>query len=121
MVMDRKALLLASGILIAGGTAAYMQSRSRVNKHGLFDNGNEHNGDKEVTDEEVTKVSGALKNKQKKGGLKSLQVLTAILLSEMGRLGVKDLLALVAIVVRFFCCGRLCFVLVFDFLKWFIV
>lgn len=95
----RKALLLASGVLIAGGTAAYMQSRLRVNKRGLFDNGNEQNGDKEVTDEEVTKVSGDLKNKQKKGGLKSLQVLTAILLSEMGQLGVKDLLALVAIVV----------------------
>lgn len=121
MITDRKALLIASGILIAGGTAAYMQSRSRVNKHGLFDHENEHNDDKEVTNEEVMKVSASLKNKQKKGGLKSLKVLTAILLSEMGRLGVKDLLALVAIVVRFFCCGRLCCVFALIFLKWVII
>lgn len=42
------------------------------------------------------------KSKQKKRGLKSLQVLTAILLSEMGHLGARDLLALVGIVVSLF-------------------
>lgn len=111
MVTDRKALLLASGILVAGGTAAYMQSRFRVNKRDLFGRCNEHGNNKEVTKEEVMNDSTAPKNKQKKGGLKSLQVLTAILLSEMGQLGVKNLLALVATVVRVFSCGRLCFVL----------
>lgn len=116
MVTDRKAILLASGILIAGGTAAYMQSRCRVNKPGLFGHCNEKNNDKKVTEEEVMNGSTAPKNKQKKGGLKSLKVLTAILLSEMGQLGVKDLLALVATVVRLFCFGRLCFVLACDFL-----
>lgn len=95
----RKAILLTSGILIAGGTAAYMQSRFRVNKHDLFGNCNEQSNDKEVTKEEVMNDSTAPKNKQKKGGLKSLKVLTAILLSEMGQLGVKNLLSLVATVV----------------------
>ncbi|MED6137180.1 ATP-binding cassette sub- D member 1 [Stylosanthes scabra] len=94
----RKTLLFATGILVAGGTAAYMQSRSRVNRH---DSGhcNGHNGDTQVTTEEVVTGSTASKNKQKKGGLKSLQVLAAILLSEMGKLGARDLLALVGIVV----------------------
>lgn len=36
---------------------------------------------------------------KKRSGLRSLQVLTAILLSKMGQLGARDLLALVAIVV----------------------
>lgn len=51
------------------------------------------------------KSAPAPKNKQKKGGLKSLQVLAAVLLSEMGRLGARDLLALVGIVVSLFCSG----------------
>jgi hypothetical protein len=111
VVTDRKAILLTSGILIAGGTAAYMQSRFRVNKHDLFGNCNEQSNDKEVTKEEVMNDSTAPKNKQKKGGLKSLKVLTAILLSEMGQLGVKNLLSLVATVVSLFFRGNyaLCF------------
>lgn len=117
MVFDRKALLLASGILIAGGTAAYMQSRFRVNKHDLFGHCNGHNNDKEVTEEEVMKGATTPKSKQKRGGLKSLQVLAAIILSDMGKLGARDLLALVAVVVRLFCRGRLCFVLVFNFFE----
>jgi hypothetical protein len=115
VVTDRKAILLTSGILIAGGTAAYMQSRFRVNKHDLFGNCNEQSNDKEVTKEEVMNDSTAPKNKQKKGGLKSLKVLTAILLSEMGQLGVKNLLSLVATVVSLFFCGNyaLCFLCFF--------
>nr|KYP75795.1 ABC transporter D family member 1 [Cajanus cajan] len=93
----RKALLLTSGILFAGGTAAYMQSRFRANKHDLFDHCNGHNNEKD-TEEEVVKSVNAPKNKQKKG-LKSLQVLAAILLSKMGKLGARDLLGLVAIAV----------------------
>ncbi|XP_061344262.1 ABC transporter D family member 1-like isoform X2 [Gastrolobium bilobum] len=95
----RKTLLLATGILVAGGTAAYVQSRFRVNKHDFFGHPNEHNNDKELTKEEVVKGTSAPQNKQKKGGLKSLQVLAAILLSEMGQFGARDLLALVSIVV----------------------
>ncbi|XP_057431902.1 ABC transporter D family member 1 [Lotus japonicus] len=95
----RKALLLASGILVAGGTAAYMQSRFRANKHDLFGQCNGQHSDKEVTEDEVMKETTPPKNKQKKGGAKSLQVLAAILLSEMGKLGARDLLALIGIVV----------------------
>ncbi|XP_027363355.1 ABC transporter D family member 1-like isoform X2 [Abrus precatorius] len=95
----RKTLLLATGILVAGGTAAYVQSRSRVNKHDFLAHSNEHNNEKELTKEEVRRATSAPPNKQKKGGLKSLQVLAAILLSEMGQLGARNLLALVSIVV----------------------
>ncbi|CAL0327953.1 unnamed protein product [Lupinus luteus] len=95
----RKTLLLATGILAAGGAAAYMQSRFRVNKHDLLGHCNGHNNDKEVAKDEVMKDAADSKNKQKKGGLKSLQVLAAVLLSEMGQLGARDLLALVGIVV----------------------
>ncbi|KAL9332697.1 hypothetical protein ACSQ67_002307 [Phaseolus vulgaris] len=89
----RKTLLLASGILIAGGTAAYMQSRSRVNRPDLFGHCNGHNNDREFTEEAGLNASN---NKQKKG-LKSLQLLASILLSDMGKLGARDLLGLVAI------------------------
>ncbi|KHN31367.1 ABC transporter D family member 1 [Glycine soja] len=97
LVADWKTLLLASGILIAGGTAAYVQSRFRVNNHDLFGHCNGHSNDKEVAEEVVKDVSTP-KNKQKKG-LKSLQVLAAILLSGMGKFGASDLLGLVAIAV----------------------
>jgi len=95
-------LLLATGILVAGGTTAYVQSRFRVNRDDLLGDSYECNNDKELTKEEVMKGTSAPKNKQKKGGLKSLQVLAAILLSEMGQLGAKNLLALVSIVVSLF-------------------
>lgn len=80
-----------------------MQSRFRVNKHDLFGHCNGHNNDKEVTEEEVGKNVNAPKNKKKRG-LKSLQVLAAILLSKMGKFGARDLLGLVAIAVSLFCC-----------------
>ncbi|XP_019415077.1 PREDICTED: ABC transporter D family member 1 [Lupinus angustifolius] len=95
----RKTLLLATGILAAGGAAAYMQSRFRVSKHDLLGHCNGHNNGKEVTKDGIEKDAAASKNKQKKGGLKSLQVLAAILLSEMGQLGARNLLALVGVVV----------------------
>ncbi|TKY60288.1 ABC transporter D family member 1 [Spatholobus suberectus] len=95
----RKTLLLATGILVAGGAAAYVQSRFRVNRHDLSGDSYEHINDKELTKEEVIKGTSAPQNKQKKRGLKSLQVLAAILLSEMGQLGARNLLALVSIVV----------------------
>ncbi|KAE9604779.1 putative fatty-acyl-CoA-transporting ATPase [Lupinus albus] len=95
----RKTLLLATGILAAGGAAAYMKSRFRVSKHDLLGHCNGNNNGKEVAKDDIEKDAAASKNKQKKGGLKSLQVLAAILLSEMGQLGARDLLALVGIVV----------------------
>jgi len=102
VLYNRKTLLVATGILVAGGTAAYVHSRIRVNRHALLGDSDGNNNDGELPKEEVTKRTSAQKDKQKKGGLKSLQVLAAILLSEMGQLGAKNLLALVCIVVSLF-------------------
>lgn len=95
----RKGLLLASGIAVAGGAAAYVQSRcssKKLNSHGHY-NGIQDN--RENLNEILKKNNNVKGTTQKKGGLKSLQVLAAILLSEMGRIGARDLLALVGIVV----------------------
>ncbi|XP_076946754.1 ABC transporter D family member 1-like [Bidens hawaiensis] len=81
----RKTLLLATGIIVAGGTAAYMQSQTRLRRP--YDAANSNNNNNIIR-----------KSRQKKG-LKSLQVLAAILLSHMGRFGARDLFALVATVV----------------------
>ncbi|XP_023766587.1 ABC transporter D family member 1 isoform X2 [Lactuca sativa] len=90
----RKTLLLATGIIVAGGTAAYMHSQSRVRRpsetNGL---GDDHENERGSRNKSVIK-----KSRQKKG-LKSLQVLAAILLSHMGKMGAKDLLALLATVM----------------------
>ncbi|KAJ7956832.1 ABC transporter D family member 1 [Quillaja saponaria] len=94
----RKTLLLATGILVAGGTAAYMQSRFSCKKNDSIGHYNGCN-DEEKPGRQAMKDNTALKTKQKKGGLKSLQVLAAIILSQMGKMGAKDLLALVATVV----------------------
>lgn len=94
----RKALLLATGIIVAGGTAAYMQSQSRVRRPKGTGQYNGLGDDSEQVDLDVGNNTATKKSRQKKG-LKSLQVLAAILLSHMGRLGARDLLALVATVV----------------------
>ncbi|PWA99062.1 peroxisomal ABC transporter 1 [Artemisia annua] len=94
----RKALLLATGIIVAGGTAAYMQSQSRVRRPNGTGQYNGLGDDSEQVDSDVGNNTSPKKSSQKKG-LKSLQVLAAILLSHMGRMGARDLLALVATVV----------------------
>ncbi|XP_024021422.1 ABC transporter D family member 1 isoform X1 [Morus notabilis] len=94
----RKTLLLATGIVFAGGTAAYVQSRFSSKRRDSFShyNGLDNNkGNSEV----LANDKNLKKNSEKKGGLKSLKVLAAILLSKMGRMGARDLLGLVAIVV----------------------
>lgn len=95
----RKTLLVAAGVLVAGGTAAYMQSRFSCRRPNSFGHYNGISNEGETPDKEVGNNDIVKKNKQKKGGLRSLQVLAAILLSQIGRLGLRDLLALVAIVV----------------------
>lgn len=95
----RKSLLLATGIIVAGGTAAYVRSRFSCDKHdshGHYNGLNSNEGNAEV----VKNGSNLKKTSDKKGGLKSLKVLAAILLSRMGQMGARDLLALVGIVVR---------------------
>ncbi|XP_022774958.1 ABC transporter D family member 1-like isoform X2 [Durio zibethinus] len=95
----RKVLLLASGIVVAGGAAAYVESRFNSKKPDSYGHYNGVRDHRENSDE-VLKMNNNVKGtSKKKGGLKSLQVLAAILLSEMGQIGARDLLALVGIVV----------------------
>ncbi|XP_034202353.1 ABC transporter D family member 1-like isoform X1 [Prunus dulcis] len=101
MASRRKTLLLATGIVVAGGTVAYVQSRLSHKKHDAIGHYNGLNDNEETTEKVVTNDHKLKKPPRKKGGLKSLQVLAAILLSEMGQMGVRDLLALVSIVELF--------------------
>lgn len=98
-LLHRKTLLLATGILVAGGTAAYVQSRFNCRKPGSYQNHNGLNDNIEKSEEVVRDDNNVKKTPKKKGGLKSIQVLAAVLLSEMGKMGARDLLSLVAIVV----------------------
>ncbi|KAE9449995.1 hypothetical protein C3L33_18115, partial [Rhododendron williamsianum] len=99
----RKILLLATGVIVGGGTAAYLQSRyggKKPDSYGHCNGLSDNNEQLEVAggNENIVK-----KSRQKKiSALKSLQVLAAILLSRMGRIGARDILALVAIAVSFF-------------------
>ncbi|KAK6258893.1 hypothetical protein SCA6_013367 [Theobroma cacao] len=95
----RKALLLASGIVVAGGAAAYVQSRFSSKKPNSYCHYNGDRDNRENSDEVVKNNNNVKGTTQKKSGLKSLQVLAAILLSEMGQIGARDLLALVGIAV----------------------
>ncbi|XP_043708292.1 ABC transporter D family member 1-like [Telopea speciosissima] len=96
----RRALALASSILVAGGTAAYMRSRlrSRSGNPGSSDHYSEPAIDKEKSSQVDVNDTVVRKTRVKKRGLSSLKVLTAILLSRMGQRGTSDLLALVTIV-----------------------
>ena len=84
--------------MAAGGTAAYVQSRISSKKSDSFLHSNGLKDDKKISNKLVTNDK---KTTQKKGGLKSLQVLAAVLLSHMGKMGAKDLLAMIAIAVSF--------------------
>ncbi|KAG5245171.1 ABC transporter family member [Salix suchowensis] len=90
----RKSLLFAAGILAAGGTAVYVQSRISSKKSDSFLYSNGLKDDKKTSDKLVTNDK---KTVQKKGGLKALQVLASVLLSHMGKTGAKDLLTMIAI------------------------
>ncbi|XP_058185116.1 ABC transporter D family member 1 [Rhododendron vialii] len=96
----RKILLLATGVIVGGGTAAYLQSRygsKKPDSYGHCNGLSDNNEQLEVAggNENIVKKS----RQKKKSALKSLQVLAAILLSRMGRIGARDILALVAIAV----------------------
>ncbi|XP_047321673.1 ABC transporter D family member 1 [Impatiens glandulifera] len=97
----RKSLLLATGVAVAGGTVAYLHSRHHQKRYDSFSN---YKGLGE-NDEQVEKVNGdenivkKSRQKKKKSGLQSLQVLAAILLSRMGQMGARDILALVGVVM----------------------
>nr|DAD32615.1 TPA_asm: hypothetical protein HUJ06_011466 [Nelumbo nucifera] len=96
----RRALALTTGIIVAGGTAVYLQLRlqRRFTSPDSLDVYVGPVNFKEKTNKADGNDGIVKKTRQKKGGLKSLQVLAAILLSHMGQIGARDLLALVAIV-----------------------
>lgn len=108
---NRKSLLLATGILVVGGTAAYVQSRHSSKKPDSFgySNGLKDNNDK--LDKQVTDEYYLKKTIQNKGSLKPLHVLAAVLLSDMGKMGARDLFTMVAIAVSLcsLCSHLLCF------------
>ncbi|GAB4843881.1 ATP-binding cassette sub- D member 1 [Ancistrocladus abbreviatus] len=95
----RKSLLVAAGILVAGGTAAYMQSRFSYKRPGSYGHCNGPGDLREDSENDITNLNVSKRKSQKKNALRSLQVLTAILLSQMGQKGSRDLLGLVGIVV----------------------
>ncbi|CAA2998788.1 ABC transporter D family member 1 [Olea europaea subsp. europaea] len=96
----RKTLLLATGIIVAGGTAAaYMQSRNRCRIQNSLRHCNGIEDNKEESNNLIGKDNTVTKSRKKRGSLRSLQVLAAILLSRMGRIGAIDILTLVAIAV----------------------
>ncbi|XP_019185646.1 PREDICTED: ABC transporter D family member 1 [Ipomoea nil] len=96
----RKTLLLATGIVVAGGSAAaYMQSRKSLKNQSSIDQYDGPSGDVELNTSVGMSDSIVKKSRQKKGGLRSLKVLAAILLSRMSSLGTRDLLALIVTVV----------------------
>ena len=107
--------------MVAGGAAAYVQSRFSSKKPSSVGHYNGVRDNRENSDEVVNSNNNVSGTKKKKGGLKSLQVLAAILLSEMGQMGARDLLALVGIVVSLFClpsniCIVLCFYVFLSFI-----
>ncbi|XP_042038702.1 ABC transporter D family member 1-like isoform X1 [Salvia splendens] len=97
----RKALLLATSIVAVGGTAAaaYVQSRNSSRRHNSFGNSNGVEDIKSEQDQLIENDKNVRTSKQRRGTLRSLQVLVAILLSRMGRMGALDILSLLAIAV----------------------
>ncbi|GMP54406.1 hypothetical protein CsSME_00019597 [Camellia sinensis var. sinensis] len=96
----RKTILLATGVVVAGGTAAYLRSRYCGKRPDCFGHYNGLSDNKEQLEKVVGNENIVKKSRQKKkSGLKSLQVLASILLSRMGRIGARDLLSLLGIVV----------------------
>lgn len=108
LLLHRKTLLLATGIVVAGGTAAYVQSRLNHKKLAFHGHYNGLNDSEEITEKALLNDHKLKKPPRKKGGLKSLQVLAAILLSEMGQMGVRDLLSLLSIVVSLWSVHIIC-------------
>ncbi|WCJ34821.1 ABC transporter D family member 1 [Euphorbia peplus] len=99
LASKRRYLLLASGVLVAGGTAALLQSRFSRTRFSSSGYNNERKDDIGKSDKLVTNEDSVKNVTEKKGRLKSLRNLVAILLSEMGKMGARDLFAMVAIAI----------------------
>ncbi|XP_039120434.1 ABC transporter D family member 1-like isoform X2 [Dioscorea cayenensis subsp. rotundata] len=97
----RRTLAIATSIVVVGGTYAYTQLRQRSKSikpdesiNGVLPSNHEENSIQNGTSDNLTRSS-----RRKGGGLRSLQVLAAILLSRMGSMGVRNLIALVTTAV----------------------
>lgn len=97
----RKALLLATSIVAVGGTAAaaYVQSRNSRRRQNSFGQSNGAEDIRNEQDQLLGNDNNVKTSRQRRGNLRSLQVLVAILLSRMGRMGAMDILSLLAIAV----------------------
>ncbi|XP_047326997.1 ABC transporter D family member 1-like [Impatiens glandulifera] len=97
----RKSLFLVTGVFAAGGMAAYVQSRHYDINSNPFSIcywlPNKNKQELEVEDVNDNKLKQS--KRKRKNGLKSVRVLAAILVSHIGQMGARDLLALVGIVV----------------------
>ncbi|XP_078434901.1 peroxisomal ABC transporter 1 [Wolffia australiana] len=85
----RRSLAVVTGVLLAGGTAAYIQSRRQSSSRS-------HKSDGRNIDDESKGKALDIKNKKKRSDLKSLQVINAILLSRMGTAGLRSIVLLIA-------------------------
>ena len=94
----RKALAVVAAVLVAGGGVAYHQASQRRyhNRASPAINGNASGN--LVKESNESKKAGS-KRKQKRGGLKNVKAIAAILLAHIGRRGLDEFLALAAIAV----------------------
>ncbi|ONK71128.1 uncharacterized protein A4U43_C04F5000 [Asparagus officinalis] len=97
----RRTLVTVTGALVAGGTVAYLRSRHQkrlIRPDSSASDVASESGKGKLSQNGVDDKS-IRKSRRKRSGLKSLHVLAAILLSQMGRNGMRNLMALVATVV----------------------
>ncbi|XP_078171386.1 peroxisomal ABC transporter 1 [Carex rostrata] len=90
----RRALALVSGAVIAGSTVAYMQSRYRRSRQRDSSNHALAPTDGSVRDGKDGKLTST---RRRKGSIKSLHVLAAILLKNIGEKGVLNLFSLAVV------------------------
>jgi ABC-type uncharacterized transport system fused permease/ATPase subunit len=99
----RKALAVVAVVLFAGGGLAYNHSNRQRQKpihHPLTHAADTDDGEEVAKAAAKGRSSGVLqKGKQKRGGLKSVKVVSAILLAHMGKRGMENLVSLAAIAV----------------------
>ncbi|KAL0908268.1 hypothetical protein M5K25_022756 [Dendrobium thyrsiflorum] len=91
----RRTLALVAGVMVTGGTAVYMQSRITKSKRDRSKSSINVTGhlSQNGVDDEAAKIL------RKRSGLRSLHILTAILLSKIGTTGLRTLVGLVTTAV----------------------
>lgn len=78
-----------------------MHSRNSCRRHNSFGHSNGVEDIQNEEDQLIGNDKNVKKSRQRRGNLRSLQVLVAILLSRMGRMGALDILSLLAIAVKY--------------------